>query len=208
MTRQPKSRELIENAPESQENSRFPDGFRILQGSQEYITYQERSSIRIWPSNVPGSYERHVHSAVEILLPHRGVSVVELPDAIYHVAADEVLIIPAGCPHSLTEGADILRHLLLFEPTVFLNLRDMASLSALLSRPIHLKGGTALQKDVAELLMCVVSCYFKKEPMWNTQCYSYLLQVYMLLGRDYLQSEPMEEQKELAPIEPDRKSVV
>ena len=26
--------------------SRFPDGFRILQGHQEYITYLEHSSIR------------------------------------------------------------------------------------------------------------------------------------------------------------------
>ena len=33
--------------------SRFPDGFRILQGKQEYVTYIDHSSVRVWYSEVP-----------------------------------------------------------------------------------------------------------------------------------------------------------
>ena len=33
---------------EAMSRSRFPDGFRIMQGQQEYVTYIEHSSLRVW----------------------------------------------------------------------------------------------------------------------------------------------------------------
>ena len=33
---------------EAMSRSRFPDGFRILKGNQEYVTYIEHSSLRVW----------------------------------------------------------------------------------------------------------------------------------------------------------------
>ena len=48
--------------------ARYEDGFRVLQGRREYVTYPDNSSIRIWFSDVPWRYETHDHSAVEVLL--------------------------------------------------------------------------------------------------------------------------------------------
>jgi len=170
--------------------SRFPDGFRILQGKQEYITYLEHSSIRVWPSDVPAHFDQHTHSAIEIILPHRGVSVYRILNEVYRVRSGEILIIPSGCPHELTEYREIMRYLLLFEPNPLLNLRDMPSISTMMQQPIYLHDDPELQRQVSELLMQVVNCYLQKEPMWNTRCYSYLLQVYALLGQRYLKSVP------------------
>ena len=169
------------------DRSRFPDGFRILQGKQEFITYVEHSSIRIWPSDVASHFENHLHSAIEIILPHRGVSTYQLSEETFHVQPGEVLIIPSGCPHTLTETSDTLRYLLLFESNPFLTLRDMPSIHDMMQKPIYLHDDSSpLQQQVIQLLNQVVECYFRKEPLWNSQCYSYLLQVYVLLGRDYL----------------------
>lgn len=171
-------------------SSRFPDGFRILQGKQEYITYLEHSSIRVWPSEVPAHYDQHTHSAVEIMVPHRGVATYQMLDGTYRVHAGEILIVPSGCPHDLTEKKDIQRHLLLFEPNPLLSLRDMPGISEMMQQPLYLHDDSELQRQVGELLMQAVDCYFGREPMWNTMCYSYLLQVYALLGRKYLQAAP------------------
>ena len=105
--------------------SRFPDGFRILQGRQEYITYLEHSSIRIWASDVSSHYDNHSHSAVEIIMPHRGLVVYQLQDEVFRVQPGEVLILPSGCMHALTEPPDTQRYLLLFEPNPFTGLRDI-----------------------------------------------------------------------------------
>ena len=173
---------------ESGSGSRFPDGFRILQGKQEFITYMEHSSIRVWPSDVASHFDQHTHSAIEIILPHRGVSVYHLPKETYSVNAGEVLIIPSGQSHALTENRDTQRYLLLFEPNPLMSLRDIPSISPLMQQPLYLHDNSELQDQVNDLLMQLVNCYFQREPMWNTQCYSYLLQMYALLGRHYLQA--------------------
>lgn len=168
------------------ETSRFPDGFRILQGRQEYITYMEHSSIRIWSSNVASHYDPHSHSAIEIILPDRGVSLYQVREEVYRVRPGEILIVPSGWQHSLTEPPDTLRYLLLFEPNPLLSLRDMPDISAMMEQPIYLHEDSELQKQAQEILRRTVDCYMAREPMWNTLCYSHLLQLYALLGRHYL----------------------
>lgn len=180
---------MAANKPRVQEErSRFPDGFRILQGRQEYITYMEHSSIRIWASEVAAHYDNHCHSAIEIILPDGGESIYQLPDKIYRVKPGEILILPSGCMHSLTEPPETRRHLLLFEPNPLTNLRDMPPIREMMQRPIYLQEDSELRKEARDLLDQVVTCYFQRESMWNTQCYSYLLQLYALLGRHYLEA--------------------
>ena len=167
--------------------SRFPDGFRILKGKQEYVSYVDHSSIRIWASETETHYDSHMHSAIEIIMPHSGSSVYQLRDASFHVRAGEILIIPSGCAHSLTEQQETFRHLLLFEPNPLLSLRDIPAVSEMMRHPVYLTGDTALQKQVSDILLQVIDCYNRREPMWNTQCYAFLLRMYALLGRDYLE---------------------
>ena len=81
-------------AKRASEISRFPEGFRILQGTREYITYIEHSSLRVWPSDVAAHYDSHLHSAVEIILPHRGEAVYVTEAGTYRVQPGEILIIP------------------------------------------------------------------------------------------------------------------
>ena len=176
------------NASSGGSQSRFPDGFRILQGKQEYVTYLDHSSIRIWPSDVAAHYDPHRHSAVEIIMPSRGVSLYHVQDDVYRVQPGEILIVPSDCQHALTEPPETQRYLLLFEPNPFSGLRDMAELTPMMQRPIYLHDGSETHSQAKELLNRTVECYFAREPMWNTQCYSYLMQLYALLGRRYLRT--------------------
>ncbi len=167
--------------------SRFPDGFRILKGRQEYITYVGHSSIRIWASEVEAHFDSHAHSAVEIIMPDSGVSAYHLPERTYHVKSGEILIIPPGYPHALTESGKVSRHLFLFEPTPLVCFRDIPNIEPLLRAPIYLREETETRAAVAGLLRSVIGCYYRQEPMWNLQCYSYLMQMYARLGREYLE---------------------
>ena len=166
--------------------SRFPDGFRIMQGQQEYVTYIEHSSVRIWYSEEPWHYERHCHSAVEIIVPVRGEVVYQLSDAVYRVQADEVLIVPPNCIHDLTMREGSARWLLLFEPDSIFNLRDMQLVEDLLRTPIYLTGQPELQESIRGLLMQCVDCYEQRQLMWNSICYAYLIQMYARLGQGYM----------------------
>ena len=174
---------------EAMSRSRFPDGFRIMQGQQEYVTYIEHSSLRVWYSEVPSYYESHCHSAVEIIVPLKGEVIYQLGDTVYRVQADEVLIVPPNCPHSLTMNAGSARYLLLFEPDGIFSMRDMQLVDSMLQNPIYLSAQQELRGEVRSLLMQCVSCYDRREFMWNTMCYSYLMQMYARLGQSSLARE-------------------
>ena len=156
---------------EAMSRSRFPDGFRILKGKQEYVTYIEHSSLRVWYADSPYSYENHYHSAVEIIMPVRGEVIYTVADTTYHVQADEVLIIPPGWEHGLTMNEGSARYLLLFEPDNIFTMRDMQLIEGVLRMPVYLTEQPEVQEIVRALLMQVVNCYDKKEFMWNSICY-------------------------------------
>ena len=178
--------------------ARFPDGFRVMQGQQEFITYPDHSSVRVWPSDQPGRFEAHVHSAVEIIMPSHGISVVRLPDREYHVRADEILIIPPNTLHELTEDEGILRSLILFEPGPLFSLVDMQQAYLAAQQPVYLQSQSEAHREIARLLHELVDCYFQEKPMWNTRCYACLLQVYALLAEEYAGAAvPAEEERRL-----------
>lgn len=174
--------EYSHGVEDQQKNKRFPDGFRIMQGMHEYVTYTEHSSIRIWESETATHFDMHQHSAVELIMPLEGISLYRTEEKEYKVRAGQILLIPPEVRHELTETPGTRRYLMLFEPTPLMSLRDQPSFSLVLQAPIHLAEESELRTKIVGLLMQMIAVYFEQEPMWNARCYAYLLQLYAALG--------------------------
>ena len=166
--------------------ARYEDGFRVLQGKREYVTYPDDSSVRIWYSDVPWRYETHDHSAVEILLTMEGVVTYTVEDMVYQVRKGEVLIVPPDTLHDLSMGEGSSRYLFLFEPDAIMTMRDIKSMAKYFNKPFHLRDGSDAHLRIRELLLRAKDAYDKQELMWNTMCYSSILRIYAVLGQRYL----------------------
>ena len=166
--------------------ARYEDGFRVLQGRREYVTYLDDSSIRIWYSDVPWRYEIHDHSAIEILLTLEGMVTYTIEDKVYQVRKGEILIIPQDTAHSLTMEEGSSRYLYLFEPDAIMTMRDIKSMAIYFNKPFHLRDGSDAHVRIRELRLRAKDLYEKRELMWNTACYSCILRVYATLGQRYL----------------------
>ena len=178
--------------------TRFPDGFRILRGKQEFLTYREHSSIRIWPSQVSSHYDTHMHSAVEIMMVRKGKAVYQFPDGRYEVTEGQILMIPSGVTHSLTETDDIDRHLFLFEPGPILSMWDSGNIRKMMSKTIYLRASSELRSEITEVLNRVIESYVQKKMLWNSLCYSHLLEMYSILANGdptLIQEEEQEAQR-------------
>lgn len=166
--------------------ARYEDGFRVLQGRREYVTYLDDSSIRIWYSDVPWRYETHDHSAVEVVLTIEGTVTYTVDDTVYQVRKGEVLIIPPDMSHSLSMEEGSSRYLFLFEPDAIMTMRDIKSIAMYFNKPFHLRDGSEAHVRIRELLLRARDAYEKREMMWNTVCYSCILRIYATLGQQYL----------------------
>ena len=166
--------------------ARYENGFRVLQGRREYVTYLADSSIRIWYSDIPWRYESHDHSAVEVLLTLEGMVTYTVEDRIYHVRKGEVLIVPPDTLHSLSMGEGSSRYLFLFESDALMAMRDLKAMASYFHKPFHLRDGSDAHIRIRELLLKAQDAYEKHEMLWNTVCYSCLLRMYVTLGQRYL----------------------
>ena len=176
----------MRSAEVSARAARYEDGFRVLQGRREYVTYLDDSSIRIWYSDIPWRYETHDHSAVEILLTLEGMVTYTIEDKIYQVRKGEILIVPPDTLHSLTMGEGSSRYLFLFESDAIMTMRDIKSMAMYFHKPFHLRDGSDAHVRIRELLLRAREAYEKRDMMWNTMCYSCILRVYATLGQRYL----------------------
>ena len=166
---------------------RYEDGFRVLQGQREYVTYLDESSFRMWYSDIPWRYDVHVHTAAEVVLTLEGCVDYTVEDQVYHVQKGEILIIPPDRPHALNMGEGSSRLLFLFEPDPVMGMRDIRSLTGRFNRVFYLYEDSDAQIRIRELLQKAAEVYRKGELMWNTVCYSYMMRIYAILGQHYLE---------------------
>lgn len=161
----------------------FPEGYRVLQGKQEFVTYPDNATIRVWHGETPDAFSVHWHTAAEILMVLEGECVVGSEGRRYAAHADDVVITPPRCPHELRMGEGGKRCLILFETEAFEQMRDLAPALRAMKEPIFVEARAAHESGLLMTLNQVVSLYRFHEPMWNTLCYSLLLRVFGKLGQ-------------------------
>ena len=177
---------LAEKRALPERKGRYEDGFRVLQGKREYVTYPEDSSFRIWYSDVPWTYESHFHSAVEVMLTLEGCVDYTVDGRRYRVQKGDVLFVPPEANHELSMVENSSRYLFLFEPDAVMGMRDVRGLASGFQRVFHLRDGSEAHVRIRELLLKAVEIYKKGDLMWNMVCYSYIMRVYAILGQQYL----------------------
>ena len=165
---------------------RIEEGFRVLQGKKEYVTYLDDSSFRLWYSNIPWRYESHYHSAVEILMTVKGTVEYEVGGRKYVIHENEILIVPPDTEHGLSMGEGSSRYLFLFEPDTIFSMSDMKPLSGGFNKVFFLNDGSDTHIAIRDILQRAIDVYEEQDLMWNTVCYSCMMQMYALLGQKYL----------------------
>lgn len=182
---------------------RYEDGFRILQGKQEYVTYPGDSSFRVWFSDIPWQYENHYHSAVEVILTLQGQVDYEAGGQHWTVGENEVILIPPNMPHALSMGSGSKRLLFLFEPDAIFGMRDIKTYATTFNQVFLLNDGSELLAEVRAQLNRAFEAFREQDPLWNTECYSCMMLIYSLLGKRYLSSAAPRRQSESTGIDAD-----
>lgn len=169
-----------------QNRSMFESGYRVMQGEQEFVTYREDTTIRVWYGTVPDCYSEHNHSSVEVILPHQGECTCTINGVEYVVHDTEVMFIPPNTPHTLSMAEGSARNLILFDLDSLAGLRGFSAIQPMAQGVIHLTQESSICGDVRTLLFEMMNQYYARPPLINLICYTYLLRIYVLMGQEYL----------------------
>ena len=168
------------------DRSMFESGYRVMHGSQEFITFWDDMSLRVWYETIPDYYSEHFHTAVEVVMPHEGECHCTVGGVTYRVKGDEVLFVPADVPHSLSMPRDSVRNLILFDPACIMSIRGISPIRPMLENLIYLRGDDPVCEQVRSMLFDLIRDYYEHKPLSNLICYGHLMRIYALLGQKYL----------------------
>ena len=169
-----------------QNRSMFESGYRVMQGEHEFVTYREDTTIRVWYGVNPDNYSEHMHSSVEVVLPLQGICRCVV-NGVEHIVQDtEALFIPPNTPHTLSMPEGSARNLVLFDLEPLANLRGFSTIMPMVQQVIHLTPESSICSDVRLKFFEMMDKYYAQPVLMNLVCYSYILQVYVMLGQAYL----------------------
>lgn len=171
-------------------NSDFSGSRTMLAGSQEVVEFRSNSAVRIWCNNQTSDFAPHWHTALEIIMPAENWYDAVVCDVSYHIIPGEILIIPPCDLHSLKAPESGTRFIYIIDITSIAKLHGFAGIQALLTSPLHITKSSYphIYNDVCSLLVQIRNEYFDKNDFAELTIFSLLLNMFVKLGVNHLNS--------------------
>ncbi len=172
----------IIHLPQSHSDSAFK---RIVEGTQEKVSYPKDSSVLLWVNREFEDYAEHWHNAVEIIMPVDGSYHVTARRHPYLLNTGDILIIPAGELHSLAAPSEGVRLIILFELSPLSEMHNFPNLLLLLSFPLFF---AACEEDTLYItlknqMLAIYSEYTSGNAFSEFKIYASILELCAELGR-------------------------
>ena len=172
----------IIHLPQSHSDSAFK---RIVEGTQEKVSYPKDSSVLLWVNRESEDYAEHWHNAVEIIMPVDGSYHVTARRHPYLLNTGDILIIPAGELHSLAAPSEGVRLIILFELSPLSEMHNFPNLLLLLSFPLFF---AACEEDTLYItlknqMLAIYSEYTSGNAFSEFKIYASILELCAELGR-------------------------
>ena len=171
-------------------NSDFA-GIRDVKDSHEVVQFQNNSSVRIWYNEQDVDYELHWHTALEIIMPIANHFDVVAKQISYHLLPNDILVIPSGEMHHLIAPDSGKRFIFLFDPSLLIKLKGFSGIQPLLAHPLYITKSTypKIYDDLFRILNQMQNEYFRKNEFAELTIYSLLLNFFVNLGHDHIDTQ-------------------
>ena len=164
------------------------NGTREVQDSQETVSFQDNSTVRIWLNTQTECFEVHWHTALEIIMPVENYYDAYVEGNTYHVQPGEFLVIPPGDLHELHAPDNGSRFIFLFDISHITKLKGFVGIQSILSQPLYITRDTYPQiyEDVYQLLIQMRNEYFNKNEYAELTIFALLLTFFTKLGYNHV----------------------
>lgn len=164
---------------------------KILNGIHETVDFSDNSSILMYNNYECEDYPIHWHTPIEIILPFENTYKVVCGNNTINLNEGDILIIAPGTLHHLYAPATGHRMILQVDNSLMSILKDLESVISLISPYVVITQDTApdIYKDIHKLMVEIFDEYFSNSSLREACVFSKLIQVFVLLGRQYQYSE-------------------
>lgn len=170
---------------------------RTLHGTLELVPFQANESILMYINSQYEDYDIHWHTAAEIIMPLQNDYQVTIGSHVFRLEENDILFIPPGTLHSLQSPPSGHRMIFLFNFSMISSMQDFSALIPVLSQPLLIsKNYGQVHEDAVRLMQQMIDIYpDRSEPLRVAMIFSYLIQFFVLLGRQHIRKDALQDVK-------------
>lgn len=157
-----------------------------LDGTHEIVNYKKNTNIRLYDNIEYEEYPDHWHSSLEIVMPIKGIYRVQCSNKEIVLRENDILIV---CPGTIHHYYACRGERLIFQIdfNVIHHIRSLESVMSMIS-PLYLispEDQPGIHSQINKMLKEIMEIYDTDELMSEAQIYAKMIDVFVLIGRNY-----------------------
>ena len=158
-----------------------------LNGIREIVNYRKDTRLRLYNNVQIEDYPDHWHTPVEIIMPIENIYSVVVGGHTITLNPTDIIFICPGVIHSLKAHGKGRRIIFQAEIKMFTAIREFESILSLMSPVLKItkENPHDIHKHICNLLLQINEEYNNSNILMETIIYSKLLNIFVLVGRNY-----------------------
>lgn len=158
-----------------------------LNGIMETVVYKEIAGFRVHDNTDYEAYPDHWHTPIEIVMPIENYYDVSGKKELFTLQEGDLLLINSGVVHGMPSAIHGERLFLQVDFSLLHNVADIESMLSAIPQALLLTPATApaIHERLKNLMLEIYKEYFSDSILASASIYSKLLEMLVLIGREY-----------------------
>lgn len=158
-----------------------------LNGIMETVVYKEIAGFRVHDNTDYEAYPDHWHTPIEIVMPIENYYDVSSKKELFTLQEGDLLLINSGVVHGMPSAIHGKRLFLQVDFSLLHNVADIESMLSAIPQALLLTPATApaIHERLKNLMLEIYKEYFSDSILASASIYSKLLEMLVLIGREY-----------------------
>lgn len=159
----------------------------VLNGIKETVVYKEVQGFKVHDNTDYEAYPDHWHTPIEIIMPIENYYDVSTKREVITMQEGDILLINSGVVHGMPSAIHGERILLQADISLLHNVADIESTLSTIPQTLLLSPATApsIHEQLKTLMLEIYREYFSGTIMISASIYGKLLEMLVLIGREY-----------------------
>ncbi len=159
----------------------------ILNGIKETVNFKGNTGLRLYDNNENEVYPNHWHTPLEIVMPINDLYTAVCNNITFNLNVGDILLIAPGVIHNFPATPTGERLIFQADFSMLHNIKELESTLSIVSPAIVItkENSPSIHGRIQEIMFSIKEEYFSNATLSEAAIYALLIEMFVLVGREY-----------------------
>lgn len=159
----------------------------ILNGIKETVNFKGNTGLRLYDNNENEVYPNHWHTPLEIVMPINDLYTAVCNNITFNLNVGDILLIAPGVIHNFPATPTGERLIFQADFSMLHNIKELESTLSIVSPAIVItkENSPSIHGRIQEIMFSIKEEYFSNATLSEAAIYALLIEMFVLIGREY-----------------------